>query len=50
MYISKQRGVGLGLALVNEIVRVHDGSIAIRPNPSGGTIIEVEFTVNRTTA
>ena len=43
-------GVGLGLAFVNEIVRVHDGSIAIRPNPSGGTIIEVEFTVNRTTA
>ena len=42
-------GVGLGLALVNEIVRVHDGSIAIRPNPSGGTIIEVEFAVNRTT-
>ena len=43
-------GVGLGLAFVNEIVRVHDGSIAIRPNPSGGTIIEVEFAVNRTTA
>ena len=43
-------GVGLGLALVNEIVRVHDGSIAIRSNPSGGTIIEVQFAVNRTTA
>ena len=43
-------GVGLGLALVNEIVRVHDGSIAIRPNQSGGTIIEVQFAVNRTTA
>ena len=43
-------GVGLGLALVNEIVRVHDGSIAIRPNPLGGTIIEVQFAVNRTTA
>ena len=43
-------GVGLGLALVNKIVRVHDGSIAIRPNPSGGTIIEVQFAVNRTTA
>ena len=43
-------GVGLGLALVNEIVRVHDGSIAIRLNPSGGTIIEVQFAVNRTTA
>ena len=40
-------GVGLGLALVNEIVRVHDGRIAIMPNPSGGTIIEVEFAVNR---
>ena len=40
-------GVGLGLALVNEIVRVHDGRIAIRPNPSGGTIIEVQFAVNR---
>lgn len=46
---SRELG-GLGLALVNEIVRVHDGSIAIRPNPSGGTIIEVEFAVNRTTA
>ena len=43
-------GVGLRLALVNEIVRVHDGSIAIRPNPSGGTIIEVQFAVNRITA
>ena len=43
-------GVGLGLTLVNEIVRVHDGSIAIRPNPSGGTIIELQFAVNRTTA
>ena len=40
-------GVGLGLALVNEIVRVHDGRIAIMPNPSGETIIEVEFAVNR---
>ena len=36
-------GVGLGLALVREIVRVHDGSITIRANPSGGTIFEVIF-------
>ena len=34
-------GVGLGLALVREIVRVHDGSITVKPNPSGGTIFEV---------
>ena len=36
-------GVGLGLALVHEIVRVHDGSITIKSNPAGGTIFEVIF-------
>ena len=34
-------GVGLGLALVREIVRVQDGSIAVRSNPSGGTVFDV---------
>ena len=34
-------GVGLGLALVREIVRVHDGSITVRSNPSGGTVFDV---------
>ena len=36
-------GVGLGLALVHEIVRVHDGSITVKSSPSGGTIFEVIF-------
>ena len=36
-------GVGLGLALVHEIVKAHDGSISIRDNPSGGTVFEVVF-------
>lgn len=36
-------GVGLGLALVHEIVRTHDGSITVRDNPPGGTIFEVVF-------
>ena len=36
-------GIGLGLALVHEIVRVHDGSITVRSNPSGGTIFDVMF-------
>ena len=39
----KLGGVGLGLALVHEIVRVHDGSITVKPNPSGGTILEMIF-------
>lgn len=36
-------GVGLGLALVREIVSVHDGSISVRDNPAGGTVFEVIF-------
>lgn len=36
-------GVGLGLALVHEIVRVHDGTIQVKDNPTGGTIFEVIF-------
>ena len=36
-------GVGLGLALVREIVRVHDGNITVRDNDAGGTTFEVEF-------
>ena len=34
-------GVGLGLALVKEIVRVHNGTIQIHTSPVGGTIFEV---------
>ena len=36
-------GVGLGLALVREIVRVHDGSICIKSGKTRGTIFEVTF-------
>ena len=36
-------GVGLGLAFVREIVRVHDGSIYIKSGKTGGTIFEVTF-------
>ena len=36
-------GIGLGLALVNEIVRVHEGSIEIKGNRAGGTDFEIEF-------
>ena len=36
-------GVGLGLAFVREIVRVHDGSICIKSGKTGGTVFEVTF-------
>lgn len=36
-------GVGLGLALVYEIVRVHNGNITVKDNPVGGTIFEIVF-------
>ncbi len=36
-------GVGLGLALVHEIVRVHDGEVTIKDNKAGGTTFEVRF-------
>ena len=36
-------GVGLGLAFVREIVRVHDGSICIKSGKTGGPIFEVTF-------
>ena len=36
-------GVGLGLAFVREIVRVHDGRICIKSGKTGGTIFEVTF-------
>lgn len=36
-------GVGLGLALVREIVRLHDGSIAVSESNEEGTTFEVVF-------
>lgn len=36
-------GVGLGLALVREIVRLHDGSIAVSESNEDGTTFEVVF-------
>ncbi|QBI56601.1 sensor histidine kinase [Streptomonospora litoralis] len=36
-----QRGHGLGLALVDRIVRVHGGELDISPRPGGGLVITV---------
>lgn len=40
-------GVGLGLALVREVVRAHDGTIEVHPNKDGGTIFEVRINMTR---
>ena len=41
---SRERGTGgagLGLAIVSEIVRVHEGEIEITDSPSGGARVRV---------
>ena len=40
---GRNRGAGLGLNLVQEIVRRHDGEVAIREGPSGGACVEMMF-------
>ncbi len=36
-------GVGLGLSLVNEIVKAHNGTISVRDNKPNGTVFEVSL-------
>lgn len=40
---TKEKGVGLGLALVKRIVERHDGSIAYEPRPTGGARFTVRL-------
>ncbi len=37
---SRGRGTGLGLATVQGIAQQHGGSVAVSPNPGGGTVFE----------
>ena len=39
----RQGGVGLGLALCSEIVRIHDGSISFDSAEGRGTTVTVEL-------
>ena len=36
-------GVGLGLAIVDSIVKAHDGSLTLAPRPAGGLRVEVRL-------
>ena len=42
-------GVGLGLAMVREIVQAHDGKIEVHGNEQGGTTFEVKMSIERLT-
>jgi signal transduction histidine kinase len=37
------RGVGLGLSIVDAIVRAHDGSVEARPRDGGGLVVTARF-------
>ena len=39
----RNRGAGLGLNLVQEIVRRHHGEVAISEGPNGGACVEMTF-------
>ena len=40
---DEHAGVGLGLAIVHSIVRAHDGTLDLVPNPSGGLLVTVRL-------
>ena len=44
---SKERGSGIGLAVCDEIVRLHDGILNIGNADGGGTVVTVMLPVNR---
>jgi signal transduction histidine kinase len=40
---GRDRGVGLGLNLVQDIVRLHDGQVAMLESPTGGACVRMTF-------
>jgi two-component system, OmpR family, sensor histidine kinase TctE len=40
---ARTGGAGLGLAIVNEIMRAHGGSVAVGDNPGGGAVFTLSF-------
>ncbi len=45
-FSTRERGLGLGLALCKRIVESHNGTIATEPNPKGGTIFRITLPVS----
>ena len=42
-FTTKERGVGLGLAICQRIIKEHGGSISVQSNPSDGTIFIISL-------
>jgi signal transduction histidine kinase len=42
-----RRGAGLGLAIVAEIIRAHQGEIQVMDSPGGGALIVMQFPLSR---
>jgi len=40
-------GAGLGLSLVQEIVRLHGGDVSVHDGPAGGSLFRMRFPHNR---
>ena len=40
---SENRGAGLGLPIVDEIMKAHRGSVIIDDNPDGGMVFTLSF-------
>jgi signal transduction histidine kinase len=40
---ERKEGAGLGLAIVNEIMRAHRGSVSVADNPGGGALFSLSF-------
>ena len=47
-YYQKNQGMGIGLSLVNQLVRLHKGSISVKSDPDGGqTLFTVRIPVSK---
>ncbi len=45
-FTTKPEGLGMGLAICRSIMEAHEGRIAARPDPAGGTIFELTFPIH----
>lgn len=46
-FTTKDKGTGLGLGIVKNIIRSHEGTIRITDRPEGGTRVEVQLPVRQ---